>query len=99
MKRNATIIKDINKMFPPFHKDYPVCFEVDGYVKVTSESMYEESYTDEDSNYSVEAKVVDYYGEHRGGYPWVDDRLESYLDKNNLYYEWDNSGAIALFKN
>jgi hypothetical protein len=99
MKRNATIIKDINKMFPPVHKDYPVCFEIDGYVKVTSESYAKETVQLEDGSEDFEVTVIDYYGEFRGGYPWANPKLESYLEKNGLRYEWDNPGAIALFKN
>lgn len=100
MKRNATIVKDINRMFPPFHKDYPVCFEVDGYVNVTSESFANRPFKVFGKMMDCEIKVVDYYGEESGGgYPWVDPKLQNYLDKNNLYYEWDNPGAIALFKN
>lgn len=39
---------------------------------------------------------VDYYGEFRGGYPWIDPRLEEIAKANKCYWEWDNPGSICL---
>ena len=40
---------------------------------------------------------ADYYGEFRGGYPYIDKRLEKIADKYDTYWEWDNPGVITLF--
>jgi len=39
---------------------------------------------------------VDYYGEFRGGYPWIDPRLEEIAKAHHCYFEWDNPGSICL---
>jgi len=39
---------------------------------------------------------VDYYGEYRGGYPWIDPKLEEIAEKHGFYWEWENPGAICL---
>lgn len=48
----------------------------------------------EDGNY-----FADYYGEFRGGYPWIDPRLEAFAKRNGGYWEWENPGAIVLILN
>ena len=39
----------------------------------------------------------DYYGEYRGGYPWVSDTLTEVLDKYGLTYEWENPGCLGIY--
>ena len=97
MKRKTTILKDINRMFPPVHKDHSISFIAEGVVKVTNESLAKETVKLETGSEDFEVAVIDYYGEFRGGYPWVNPKLEKYLDDNNLYYEWDNPAVIAIF--
>ena len=41
---------------------------------------------------------VDYYGEYRGNYPWVSERLEKVLIKYDLHYEWMNPGTIGVYE-
>lgn len=41
---------------------------------------------------------VDYYGEYRGGYPWIDPRLEEWAKQKGLYWDWHNPGAIGLYE-
>ena len=88
--RPATIVKKINKMFGADHADYPVAFlqckEDGGRPLITSESPAADG-----------MKVVDYYGEFRGHYPWVDPRLEKFLNKNGLYYEWENAACVGIY--
>lgn len=98
MKRKKTLVKDINKMFPPYSKNYPVAFIVDDEVKVTSESFAKETVSTDNGSEDFEVKVVDYYGEWRGGYPWVSPKLEEYLKVNGFWYEWDHPGAIVIHK-
>lgn len=42
--------------------------------------------------------AADYYGEYRGGYPWINPKLESAAKKCGCYWEWLNPGAIALYR-
>lgn len=42
--------------------------------------------------------AMDYYGEYRGGYPWINPRLEELAEQNNLYWEWQNPGCIGAFE-
>lgn len=99
MKRKTTIVKDINKMFPAYNKDYPVAFIVDDEVKVTSESFAKEIIEIEEGKpEEFEVQVVDYYGEYKGGYPWLNPRLETYIRENDLWFEWENAGAIVIYR-
>lgn len=40
--------------------------------------------------------LVDYYGEFRGGYPHVDEKLLAFAKARGLYWEWNDPGSIAL---
>lgn len=40
--------------------------------------------------------AADYYGEFRGGYPWINPTLENFAKENGCYWEWDNPGCIVL---
>lgn len=42
-------------------------------------------------------KFLDYYGEFRGGYPYIADEVTEILDKFNLYAEWENPGAVGVY--
>lgn len=41
---------------------------------------------------------IDYYGEFRGGYPWIDPRIEEVAKAHvdGGYWDWDNPGSIVL---
>jgi len=39
---------------------------------------------------------ADYFGEFRGGYPWVHPKLESIANEFGGYWEWENPGCISL---
>lgn len=41
--------------------------------------------------------AADYYGEFRGGYPWINPKLEELAENLQCYWEWMNPGAIALY--
>lgn len=41
---------------------------------------------------------ADYYGEFRGGYPWIAPALESFATERGLEWQWENPGAIALYR-
>lgn len=42
--------------------------------------------------------LVDYYGEYRGGYPYINSKLEEWAGSNGCYWEWQNPGCIVLIK-
>lgn len=42
--------------------------------------------------------AADYYGEFRGGYPWINPKLEQVAAATGCYWEWLNPGAIALYR-
>lgn len=41
---------------------------------------------------------VDYYGEFRGGYPWINSKIESGLATLGFFLEWKNPGCLTLCK-
>lgn len=43
------------------------------------------------------AHFADYYGECRGGYPWIHPELEALAEKNHMFWEWDDAGSISLW--
>lgn len=40
--------------------------------------------------------LADYYGEFRGGYPYIHPTLEAWAKKRGMYWEWENPGCIML---
>ncbi len=42
--------------------------------------------------------AADYYGEYRGGYPWINTKLETFAEKLHSHWEWQNPGAIVLIE-
>lgn len=41
---------------------------------------------------------ADYYGDFRGGSPWIDHRLHAAATLLGFYWEWVNPGCIAAYK-
>lgn len=41
--------------------------------------------------------AADYYGEFRGGYPYIDPALEAFATKYGMYWDWVNPGQIAMY--
>ena len=100
MKKNTTIVKDINKMLPPANPEYPCCFIRDGLVIVSGEVYVKESYKCEDgTSDDFELPCIDYYGEFRGGYAWIHAKLEAYADKLRGYWEWENPACVIFVCN
>lgn len=38
----------------------------------------------------------DYYGEYRGGFPWINPKLEDWARERNSYWEWQDGGTLVL---
>ena len=43
--------------------------------------------------------AADYYGEFRGGYPWINPKIEKWAKKHDLYIEWQNPGCLSVWEN
>jgi len=41
---------------------------------------------------------ADYYGEFRGGYPWIHEVLEAFAKEHKCFWEWENAACICLFE-
>jgi hypothetical protein len=77
-------LKHNNGKCPPFDID-AVIFKRDGKIYLSTER--ENSYL-----------FADYYGEYRGGYPWVSEFAENYAKSLGGYWEWENPGCLVLIK-
>lgn len=42
--------------------------------------------------------VADYYGEFRGGYSWISEKIEKRAEELGLYIEWENPGCLAVYE-
>jgi len=42
--------------------------------------------------------VADYYGEFRGGYAWINEKIEKRAEELGLYIEWVNPGCLAVYE-
>ncbi len=97
MKRNSTIVKEINKMFPPSSAKHPVCFIRDGEDQViVSGECYAKIDMGDLGIFDV--PVIDYYGEAHNNYPHIHCKLEEYAEKMGCYWEWENPACIVLVK-
>lgn len=60
------------------------------------------AWVDEDGLLNVSAEdgkdLADYYGEFRGGCPWVEPNLVKWAEARGAYWEWQNPGAIVLIE-
>ncbi len=95
-KRNETIAKEINRMFPPVNPNYPCCIVVGERLIVTSGVFVIEKKRGRGTAHEIQ--VVDYYGEHQErGYPWIHPRLETYANKLGKYWEWQDAECVCLW--
>jgi hypothetical protein len=45
----------------------------------------------------MDSNVIDYYGEFRGGFPYIDPQLEEWAEKRGQYFEWTNPEVVTLY--
>lgn len=57
------------------------CFVKNGVVMVTSDDGL---------------GAIDYYGEYRGGYPYINPKLEAFAKANGCFWEWNNPSSVSL---
>ncbi len=41
--------------------------------------------------------AADYYGEFRGGYAWINPKLQKLVTRLGAYWEWESPGCIVTF--
>jgi hypothetical protein len=56
----------------------------------------EHCYKEDDRLTIYDARVIDYYGEFRGGDPYINPQLVRWAEKRGMYWEWENPEAIVL---
>lgn len=90
----AALVAGLNKVKLPSYRKNPVTgeyeetevapqvFEHDGVVHVSAEHG---------------DGAADYYGEFRGGYPWINPAIEAAAVAAGFFIEWVNPGAIAFY--
>ena len=95
-KRNATIVKEINKMFPAASPGYPICFIRKGetQVIVTGESYAKQVIDGEE----FEAPVFSYYDSPPSWEFGIHPRLTAYAKAlgEGVYWECENAACIVL---
>lgn len=42
--------------------------------------------------------LIDYYGEFRGGYPYIDPKLEAFAKEHGMHWQWNDPGSISLWE-
>jgi len=45
-----------------------------------------------------EFNAADYYGEFRGGYPWINEKLKEAVEGMNYLIEWHDPGTLIAYK-
>lgn len=78
----STLYKKLQKLKAPVLE---VCYNRDGSIVVSS--GFENSW-----------EFLDYYGEYRGGYPWISDKLEALAEKAGGFWEWENPECIKFYE-
>ena len=46
--------------------------------------------------FCADYEALDYYGEYRGGLPWICEELEKFATKLGGYWEWETPESISL---
>jgi len=82
-KKNLDTFERFIKDFIGQPKSEPITFWRDGKLFISLEHEY--SYL-----------VGDYYGEHRGGYPWIAPEVEKKAGKLGLFIDWVNPGVLSV---
>tara|TARA_R110002020_G_scaffold473174_1_gene702071 strand:- start:721 stop:1032 length:312 start_codon:yes stop_codon:yes gene_type:complete len=74
--------------------------ELDENLNVVTVTVTPHYFLDENDALCIDGEhgdnLIDYYGEYRGGYPYIDPALEALATKLGGYWEWRNSGSIVF---
>ena len=47
------------------------------------------------SEFDIIGMFFDYYGEFRGGYPFIHPKMEELAEDYGYYFEWYNAGSVS----
>jgi hypothetical protein len=100
-ERKRQFIDWVNETFKPEHSAHPVAFvRSDETYIITSESFALWKFQLEDgSEFTGPVRVVDYYGESRGGKggePWIHPLIEAEAKRRGLLLEWENCACVSV---
>ena len=60
----------------------PTVYECDNHILISAEDGKD---------------IADYYGECRGGYPYICEELEALADKLGVIIEWQDAGTLSIY--
>lgn len=89
----AEFVEWVNTTFKPENANSPVAVDktrITKHAVITSECSA--FYPDDD----FALPVIDYYGEFRGGYPWIEPRIEQKAKELGLMLEWQNPAYLII---
>jgi len=91
--KNQTIVKRINKMFPPSNQKYPVAFirTDENHVTVTGECCSPVTVMGD----TYDMPVISYY--EMGGM-WINPKLVKFLDSIGMFAEWENAACVGIWE-
>lgn len=85
-KVKASIWNTQTKEFEDIDVEWEKCsFIRDGILILSAEHEYSQQV------------IADYWGEFRGGLPWISDTLEQWAEEQDLHWEWRDPGSIGLY--
>lgn len=86
----------VNENFKAKNADHPVAVDrkqtITKHAIITGESVA--FYPDSEFDFAL--PVCDYYGEHRGGYPWIHPLIEKKAEQMGLLLEWQNPAYLII---
>ncbi|MBW2561416.1 MAG: hypothetical protein JRE40_11255 [Deltaproteobacteria bacterium] len=66
----------------------------------TIDGVTPKAWVNEDGNLQFSAEegdgLIDYYGEFRGGDPYINPELETWASERGGFFEWDDPGSVTL---
>lgn len=97
-RKRDSVVKAVNKKFPPSSPGYPIAFDVDDEVRISGESY---CYFPEDKKREFPMMAIDYYNEYATAMGWDSDihpAIEKYLASRGMYAEWYNPAYIVVYE-
>jgi hypothetical protein len=95
--KRSKFILAINEKFPPENPKYQVGLIVNHPGEETQYIISGESSAFYPDNKEMSLPVIDYYGEYRGGYPWIHPEIEKMAKEWKLRLEWNNPACVGVY--
>lgn len=93
---DLNILKDKLESITVETSEWNRATETDVRVKVSPEVFIEGDQIHVNGETDNGYLFMDYYGEFRGGFPWISPELEAFAKEVGGYWEWDHPGSISL---